>query len=674
MKTSIYPRLAINSIRKNKRLYAPYILTCIGMIMMFYIMSFLAKGNAVEQMFAANIIYLVLNMGCVVLGVFSLIFLFYTNSFLIKRRKKEFGLYNILGMGKPNLAMVLICESLFIALISLAGGLFFGILFSKFAELIMINILKLEADLSFTIEWNAVLQTVILFAVIFLLLLINTLKQIHLSEPIELLKSENTGEKPPKSNALLAVAGIAILALAYTIAVTIKDPMDALFTFFLAVILVIIATYMLFIAGSVTLCKVLQKKKSYYYKTNHFVSVSSMVYRMKRNGAGLASICILCTMVLVMLSSTICLYTGIEDSLDSNLTRDILVETSTHEKEDFNGEKIAALENAALKSASDSNQTPQNILNYKCASILSELNGSNIKQYVNSSTQYTHSVICYIVPLADYNTVTNQNEVLADDEALVYNTHNQKYTYPDITINDELTYKIKGTASELIGNNIDMANAVPAFFIIVNDFEKATAPLESLANFNGDRALTYHQYYGYNLDCDDKIQISLYENLSDSIDHMLTEDDTLYASCTGTANKRSGLYDMFGSLFFLGILLAIVFVFAAVLIIYYKQISEGYEDQSRFEIMQKVGMDKKEIRKSINSQVLTVFFIPLVMAGIHLTFAFPMIYKMLILFSMTNLQLLILVTLACFALFALFYVLVYKMTSKAYYSIVIKVK
>lgn len=671
MKMSIYPQLAINSIRKNKKLYAPYILTCTAMIMMFYIMAFLANGRAVENMIGSNFIYLILNLGCIVLAVFSMIFLFYTNSFLIKSRKKEFGLYNILGMGKPNLALVLICESLIITLISLAGGLFFGILFSKLAELLMLNILKLETDFSFSIEWTAVKLTVILFTVIFLLLLINTLKQIRLSEPIELLKSESTGEKPPKSNIFLAAAGIVLLALAYFIAITIKDPVGAIFMFFVAVIMVIAATYMLFIAGSVSVCKLLQKNKNYYYKTNHFVSVSSMTYRMKRNGAGLASICILCTMVLVMLSSTICLYTGAEDALRSRSSRDIIVNFTNKENTDFNDDKTIAVKDSTLKAAYELGQQPQNILEYKCASILMNINGSDLTGYYDTKAD---TAVLYIMPLSDYNSMSNKQEVLADDEALIYNSKDIEYTYPDITIENSLTYKVKNTVIDFVDGNASVNNAIPVFYLIVNDFDRAIKPVENIEAHNGGNALTFRCSYGYDLECDNNNQISVYQSISDSIDSIISDEDSLNAACESVAMERNDFYDLFGSLLFLGILLGAVFIFAAVLIIYYKQISEGYEDQSKFDIMQKVGMDKKEIRKSINSQVLTVFFIPLIMSGIHLTFAFPMIYKMLILFAITNLKFLILITLACFAIFALFYVLVYKITSRAYYSIVIKAK
>ena len=297
MKQSFYPKLAWTGIRKNKRLYTPYILTCIGMVIMFYIMSFLSTSDVLQSMPGGDTMQAMLDLGCGVIGFFALIFLFYTNSFLIRRRKKEIGLYNILGMGKWNLAGVLFWETVMIAGISLASGLLFGIVFSKIAELGMVNILGSQVTFTLSLEPKAIVQVLALFAVIFTLILLNNLRQIHLSNPIELLHSENAGEKKPKANWILALMGFLILSAAYYLAVTIEDPISTMVWFFVAVIMVITATYLLFIAGSIAVCKLLQKNKRYYYKTNHFVSVSSMIYRMKRNGAGLASICILCTMV-----------------------------------------------------------------------------------------------------------------------------------------------------------------------------------------------------------------------------------------------------------------------------------------------------------------------------------------------------------------------------------------
>lgn len=665
----LYPRLAVNSIKNNKRLYLPYILTSAGMVMMYYIISFLAKGNALDNILGGDIMKSTLTFGYIVIAVFSLIFLFYTNSFLIRRRKKEFGLYNILGMGKWNLGRVLVWESVIVSLISIVSGLFCGILFSKFAELVMIKVLHAENSFAFNIEWNSVKSTVIVFLTIFLLLLLNTLRQIKSSEPIELLKSESAGEKAPKANWLLAFFGLIILAGAYAIAVTIQQPLQAMLMFFVAVVMVIVATFMLFISGSVALCKLLQKNKKYYYKTNHFVSVSSMIFRMKRNGAGLASICILCTMVLVMITSTTCLYAGQEDVLNSRFPRDIVVESVVNDLNQMDNDDIKNVENTAYNAVLKQGVTPQDIFTYKYAQFTACFDGDELK---TSDVRNYDDLKCsqiYIVDLDDYNALMNKDEKLNDDECIVYTSKTKKFKHKKIAVQNSGEYKVKYVTDEFF-RNADSASEMtilPSIFIVVNDMDSLVEPLMGLADFYGGRFVKPVQLFAFDIDCDNDRQIKIYKSINEELKPLSEE---LRIDLSSKADERESFFSLYGSLFFLGILLGIVFVFATVLIIYYKQISEGYEDQSRFEIMQKVGMTKKEIRKSINSQVLTVFFIPLLMSAVHLGFAFPMIYKMLMMFGISNIMFLVLVNLGCFAIFTLFYVVVYKITSRAYYSIV----
>lgn len=677
MKTGFYPKMAWIGIRKNKRLYTPYILTCMGMVMMFYIVSSLSVSDVLKMNPGAEIVQNMLSFGVYVLGVFSLIFLFYTNSFLTRRRKKEFGLYNILGMEKRNLACILIWESLITAFVSLLGGLVAGILFSKLAELVMLNILKLKVNFSLTLETKAIFMTLMLFGTVFVLILIHMLHQIRLSNPIELLHSENAGEKPPKANWLVALAGAVILGMAYYIAVSIENPVEALVWFFVAVILVIIATYMLFIAGSVTLCRLLQKKKNYYYKTNHFVSVSSMVYRMKRNGAGLASICILCTMVLVMMSATVCLYVGTEDSLRTRYPRNINLDATIISLEQFESEAMQEIRQLAEKTAEDNGLIPENKLDYRAAVMAGYINDGHIITDDSNLAAFqlsTYSDIwqIFIIPLEDYNRIMHQNETLNPGEVIICTT---KTTFKEtsLSIDDMSPMKVKKTVPDFIDNGTDAMQIIPSMYIFVPDYYDTLAPIAELKDSDGESILQYHWLYGFDMDASDEAQIQMQEQLNEELDAFFKKTgDTGVIHCLleGAAKERSGFYGLFGGLFFLGILLGVVFIFAAVLIMYYKQISEGYEDQARFEIMQKVGMTKKEIKRSINSQVLTVFFLPLMTSGVHLIFAFPMIHKLLVLFSLTNLNLLILVTAGCFLVFALFYVLVYRITSKAYYNIV----
>ncbi len=667
MKRGFYPKLAMTGISKNRKTYVPYILTCAGMVMMFYIISFLSQNRAIRAMPGGDVMESILSLGCGVIIVFAMIFLFYTNSFLIRRRKKEFGLYNILGMGKWNLARILLWESVIIAAISYVGGLLCGVLFSKAAELIMTRILHGSVSYGFSVEWKLIAQTIALFAVIFGLILLNALRQIHASKPVELLRSDAVGEKPPKSNWILAFFGAAILAGAYYLAVSIENPTAALLWFFAAVIMVIVATYLLFVAGSVVYCRLLQKNKRYYYKTNHFVSVSSMVYRMKRNGAGLASICILSTMVLVMISTTMCLYLGAEDVLRTRYPRNIVVDTYSVE-EQYTDAVHGAIEDALAASG----QRENNLLYYRYLDAAGFVDGDRVvfdRKSSDGPSAYIDAWQLFVVPLEDYNRLMGENETLRENEVLLYCTKTN-YPHEMIRLADFPPKTVKKTVTEFVYNGVDSMQVLPSLFLFVPDFDATEATWEEYAK-PGKNTSFRHDYYAFDLDCDAETQIETAEKIAESVRTLRLDDDAFPNVVTECGEaERAGFYALYGGLFFLGTLLGIVFICAAVLIMYYKQITEGYEDQSRFEIMQKVGMTKPEIRKSINSQVLTVFFLPLLAAGVHLAFSFPMISKMLLLFSLTNTKLFILVMAGCYLVFALFYVAVYLLTSREYFSIV----
>lgn len=669
MKRAFYLRLAWDGIRKNKKLYIPYILTCVCMTAMFYIVSFLSKEDSVQNISGGSEIQGILYLGSIVIGIFSLLILFYTNSFLIRRRKKEFGLYNILGMNKYNLSRVLIWESIIVYAISLVCGLGFGILFSKFAELIMINILMEGTNFDLKVNFESIGNTAVWFLAIFVLILINSLRQIHISKPVELLKSENIGEKPPKANWVLAVLGAVILAAAYVIAVTVDNPMAAIFLYFVAVTMVIVATYMLFISGSVALCKALQKNKRYYYKTNHFVSVSGMVYRMKRNGAGLASICILSTMVLVMVSCTVCLYTGMEDSLRTSYPRDISVDVEVNDFAAVNDELVHSIDAKTEAVLGKYSEAAQNKMSYRIADVAANQNGNDFSIITNgfySSSAYN----VLIVPIEDYNRLMGQNETLAENEVLVYKAKLSDYDESTININGTGDLKIKKYVEDYIGYGVDMSIVNSSIYVFVPNYDAFIAQFEGITEPNGNPVLSKHYITGFDLDCDDLVQLTILNEIHDSVSSSVTGPGIDSVTTDGIAGSRMLFLGLYGGLFFLGILLGIVFIFAAVLIMYYKQISEGYEDRARFEIMQKVGMTQGEIKKSVNSQVLTVFFAPLIVAGIHLAFNFPLINKTITLLGFTNSGLLMGITAVCFLVFALLYVIVYRITSRSYYSIV----
>lgn len=676
MKTGFYPKLAFDGIRKNRRMYVPFICTCIGMVMMFYIISYLHYSDTIASMNGGQIMRSTLNLGSIVVGIFSCIFLFYTNSFLIRRRKKEFGLYHILGMGKLNIARILFWETLLTAVISLVLGIGFGILFSKLAELAMARLTHAQIIYSMHISPDSILFTLTVFGCIFILLFFNTLRQVHFSNAITLVQSESVGEKPPKGNILLGLLGMICLAAAYYLAVTVADPVSALGMFFIAVILVIVGTYLIMIASSVLFCRLLQKNKRYYYKANHFVSISSMAYRMKRNGAGLASICILATMVLVMLSTTV--YFGMDDVLSNRYPYQFNTTASYNSFDTMSDENTASIRKLASDAMDKYECTPSNVSDYRSACFYGYLIDNDFVcdtpfDSHSETANYLEGKMFYFVPLSDYNKMMGTNETLASDEALLFSTRDSAYNESTISFEHGMTYTIKKQIDKFRPDGNSMANISTIFVLIVPDIHAAVDAIAALPGNEKSVYFYWHYNFDTNLNRDD--QILLANDLSSTISDFFTQS---YKQNTGimrcqfesrAANYEEFLAD-FGSLFYLAIVLSIVFLIAAVLIIYYKQISEGYEDQARFDIMQKVGMTKREIKKSINSQLLTVFFLPLVGAGIHLIFAFPMIRKILLLFNLTNLHLYTIVTLISFGAFALFYTIVYRITSNAYYHIV----
>ena len=680
MKKSFYPKLAFDSIRKNKRMYLPYILTCIGMVMMHNIICTLCEDQSLYTISGGNTIQSMMGFGKWVIAIFACIFLFYTNSFIIRRRKKEFGLYNILGMGKKNIALVQLWEVMITAAISIGAGIFLGIVLSKAAGLGMLNMLGAEINYRFEIFPEAIINTLEVFGAVFVLLFLSSLMQLRFSSASALIKSENVGEKPPKGNILFGAAGVILLCFAYYQAVTIKNPVQALMHFFIAVIMVIVATYLIMIAGSVLFCRLLQKNKKYYYRSDHFVSVSSMVYRMKRNGAGLASICILATMVLVTIVTTACLYFGSEDSLNTVYPREINIEFNSESITAISEDKIDSLEKEILEIAEKAGAKTKNVVEKRYVSVTGIVDGKTVEvnssaAKLNDTSIYSELTIFSVIALDDYNRITGKNETLKNGEVMIYSA--KKYDYDTISFNGGKTFQVKKVLDKFDEYATDPADIVPVMTLIVPNVKDAVSGLDQLTDQNEQTLLHYNFEYFFDTGLDEESQISLAKQYNDELKLINVSHDNekfVYVNCVSKVKEKNSLLANYAGMFYLGISLSVVFLFAAVLIIYYKQISEGYEDQARFAIMQKVGMTKKEIRRSINSQLLTVFFLPLFFAGCHLCFAFPFVKKLLLLFGLTNNTLLILTTAISFLAFALIYVIVYKITSNAYYHIVSEAK
>ena len=679
MKTFFYPRLAWDGLRKNRQLSRPYILTCICMVAVFYILSYLTSPMAIALIVRGGaLVRDIMNLGRYVILVFSLIFLYYTYSFLLRRRSHEFGLYNVLGMGKRNLVRIIAWENLITFAIAITCGLFLGILLSKLAELGLVNLLGGTIDFVFRVHAASIWQTFLLYAIIFGLLMLSAVIRTSRANAVSLMKSENAGEKPPKGNWLFAILGVLILGGAYYIAISVSNPVSAILLFFIAVVMVILATYLLMVTGSVKMCRVLQANKGFYYKAKHFVSVSSMAFRMKRNGAGLASICIIATMILVMLSTTTCMWFGAEDSLKKNYPREINMVVALRDPAkltDGSPEQATTIIKDYLQ---EKGITPKDIQDQRFISLSGVQDDGFIQcDYTTSggfAEDYNTLREIYLVSPDSIETSDNVPMNLDADE-IVLITDGMDYSDDTLTLAmGEKThswkvrhYERKDTGGTTSGMGFPtMTVAVSDLATAVKDLQKREdehgRQIQSMWKFNFDTGLSEEK----NIDLDNDID----EELRNDIRKIFTDDSVTYLYTESRAGGSADFYGTYGSLFFIGILLSIVFVCAAVLIIYYKQISEGYEDAKRFDIMQKVGMTKKEIRSSISSQLLTVFALPLAFAGLHLIFAFPMIRKMLALLSLTDVALFMRTTLISFVVFGLFYAIVYRLTSRVYYRIV----
>ncbi len=662
MKGLLSIRLAWSGIRKNRKLYLPYCLTIIGMVMMSYIMQALSYAPALHSFKGANQLEAILSLGKLVIAVFAAIFLLYTNSFLIRRRYREFGLYNVLGMDKNALCRVVFWENLTVAALGLTAGLFFGGALYKLAELGLVNMVHGQVDHSFTVEWSAIRFTLVIFAIIFAMLLLRSLVQVRRSNPLELLRSEAAGEKPPKANYLLGLLGVALLGGAYYMAVTTTNALSAFSWFFVAVLMVIAGTYLVMISGSVVLCRLLQKWKGYYYKKQHFVSVSSMAYRMKRNGAGLASICILATMVLVMISSTGNLYIGAEDAMANRYPHDSGLTLRLSRLEWMDDAHLAEIEAALDGTLEAQKVTPTAREIYRYATISGVFAGEELltdPTEAGGVTNYNEVYSLYFVPQEDYNRLFGTDLQLQPGQALA-GAYNCSLQWDTIQIG-QLQLEIAGQMPRDMTMGVMKVSVVPSVVLVVSDMQELSG-LESLG-------VTMSDYCGFDFDLPEEDIVAVHQALCESL-KTLSIADGIKVQSECPILERDDFYLTFGGLFFIGIMLSVIFIAAAALIIYYKQVSEGYEDQSRFSIMRKVGMTQRDIKKSVNSQILTVFFIPLLLAGVHLAFAFPLVWQLLTMFSLTNKRLVIFTNIGAFLIFCVFYVVIYRFTAHAYYRIV----
>ena len=677
-KPLLYPKLAWQGIRKNAETYLPYLLMGILMLGVSYIMNYLTRPALMGALSMGGTTLMVLQMGKIVISVFSVIFLYYCNSFLIRRRMKEFGLYNILGMGKGNIARVMLWETLLTALLVFAGGLLLGLSLSRLVEMALINLLHADYTVPMELFYpDGVTWVLLLFGGIYVLILLANLLRMRLSNPVALLKSENTGEKPPKANWFFGLIGLLILLSAYYVAAVSQSPLEALIFFFIAVLMVIVATYLLLVSGSVTLCRMLRRNKRYYYQTRHFISVSAMAYRMKRNGAGMATICILCTMVLVILTSTVCLYGGTDSMVDAICPQDINLTIGLEARDgEENWKRLDAMQQMALDVTEEMGLTPENITSQRALVATGKVQNGDYGIITDADSLKANVLELTVYPLSVYEQATGETVTLADRE-LLYASFKTNETFSSMSFYGSAPYRMIHAEKELPKRllSADYRSAWGCLVVFTNDAEAFRSEITALVGEKSGEAMMMDRlalHFDLASEADTDTQEKLVKTLRSEAMKLTGKD--FYGMSSLSVDTRSlcrrDYLSLFGGLFFLGMVLGPLFSIAAVLIMYYKQICEGYEDAERFAVMRKVGLTDAEIRRSVNSQVLTVFFAPLLMAGLHMLFAMPMIRLILGAFGLHNDSLFYGIGIGCYVVFAVIYALMYLLTSRRYYRIV----
>ena len=660
MKLSLYARLAAQNIRKSRRLYVPYLLSGVCMVMIFYVLSALTGDPALLSMSGGAQMAMLLTLGVYVMMLFSALFLLYTSSFLMKQRGRELSLYNMLGMSKRHIVCIVFFETLFCAGICIGAGLALGVLSSKAFQLSLLRLMGSPVSPDFTVAPSLLGTTALTFLAIFLLIFLRGAVSVLRCNPVELMRASRSGEKPPRANALKALLGIAMLAAGYVLALRVRNALSAFTMFFIAVLLVIGGTFQCFSSASVFFLRLLQSNKGYYYKPNHFISVSSMRYRMKRNGTSLAVICILSTMVLVILSSVTCLYAGTQDMLMTQYPRQIEI---THKSDELPA--ADALSAPVEQALSDEGLTPENVISYRSFYIAGQLDGDSVLAERGGSITDIDSVISItVMPLADYNAMCGTSYTLAPGEALATGSLPHRLN-GRVTVFGSQTYTFAATDIPLPTDAQGDFDVVEALLLILPDedafMELYTVQQEAYGSTSSRISTTY----AFDTALPDEETSALGSRLAKA---MQDEGIDIYRKVR--EDDRADYEGLTAGFLFLGIMLSAAFLCAAVLSMYYKQITEGYEDQARFDVMRKVGLSLRMIRQSINSQILTVFFLPLIVAGVHLAFAFPMLTKLLTVFGLFNTRLFVTTVLVSYGAFSLLYVLVYLITSRTYYRIV----
>lgn len=670
MSNGFYLKMAADNIKKNGKVYLPFLISCIFTVMMSYIMRALSLNSGLSEIPGGRNMQTILSMGYVVVSLFSAIFLFYTNSFLMKRRKREFGVYNILGMEKKHITKVIFYETLYIAAVSILVGNLTGVVLNKVFVLIIRRMMDAPAALGAELSPAAMAWSVNLFGIIFLLILFNNIRQVRLSNPIELLKGGNVGEKEPKAKWFIAVLGLLVTGAGYYLAITIQSPLMLIQLVFLAVLLVMLGTYLLFTTGSIATLKILKNNKGYYYRTKHFIPVSGMLYRMKKNAVGLANICVMSVGVILLISITISLYATTDSSIKDLYPSDIRIQVNLNLTGNIRdaGNEAKSETFQMLESAADEAQvsldtnvfyTYLSVMTVPAEEGFTVVDGDNLAM-TRGLTQL------YFIDQENYNSISGEHVSLNADEVYIHGT-NQEYDGKSLSIMDERFHaSVMKEMKEFMGETATAIN--DGYYIIVNNADILQRLEQQQKAIAGKYASVLKTVVMIDLNKGtEKSQLETFGTILKSKLKDANMEVTIFETKASAADKfrafRAGVL-------FVGLYLGILFLMATVLIIYYKQISEAYDDKDRYSIMQKVGLNRSEIKKSIRSQILTVFFLPLVSAGVHVAFTFPLMKKLMVLVVLNDVHLFLIYTVASYTLFVIVYAIIYAVTARTYYKIV----
>lgn len=686
MNKGFYLKMAWGNIRKNRNIYLPYLLAASVMTALFYIQGSLCDMVDISGMKGKRMMSSLLGISTPITGIFSLVILFYVNSFVMKQRKKEFGLYNVLGMEKRHLVRLMSVEILLVAVFSLVFGISGGALFSQLFFLIFYKMIRMEADLTMVIPRGAVTETLTLFGILFCLVLLYDIVAVIRTRPVELLKSESQGEREPKVPGLAALIGVAALTGGYVIAQKVESPMEAMLWFFAAALLVIIGTYGLFMAGSIALLKWMKKRECFYYRPSSFISVSGMLYRMKQNAAGLAGICILSTMVMVTIGASLCIFSGVSEGVREEYPREYFLQM--HYSEDMKPETYQDTTSDVKKfveaQMEENGSRVENMLSYTRCNMVYRKGKDGYEAEMGDladTNDYENLVYVQYLLREDYEANTGKKTELPDDVAAFYESEEGLIPGETLLFGD---YSIKGKRLEepvetaVASRYSGIKKRVQVLLPGIEEMEKLTESLGKnfetyygLEEGEGPGAM-YFLGWNWYFDISGKQEPAeeFLEKLRSSWETEKASEWAYISTFQNRTEEEEYLFQEYGTILFIGFFLGLIFLLATVLIIYYKQVTEGYDDRKRFVIMQDIGLSQAEVKKTIRTQVLLVFFLPLGAAGLHMAMAFKVLVKMMALFSAYNIKLFSLCIGLTVAVFALVYFLVYTVTARIYYKIV----